>query len=438
MQQQRVVIGSGPDALRAAAVLASTGQSVTLLQEGISPSGLQNPYYPVGNGWMRIHDDDREVVEAVLGPVVEAPNPYRAILSKGRIYRLPMSPHHVPRLFESHAVLPAARSWLRARFRAVTIGLLGGGWEERSYRDWVERRMGGPAYHHVYRDYAQRRWGADAEQLSVNVARVHHFLPDPGPFQVAGGGYDGGLDNAKQRILDAGGRIETNVKIEGLSCDAGKVNAVLVNGDSFPIDGPLWAAVDAHTLCDWLGESASSSMRVDAESLRALPLCVVALKGEVDGLPDDLHVLDEGALFWRVVVPYGVEKTALFHITASRDLPPDAELISAVVESARRLGIGDFSIENASVEHIPRWQPQWIQNSHARQRRILDCLREFGVVLVGRSGTMSPMDPASEISFASKLAATSDPDQSELHRLHLDPPVRLNDLGARITHWIHR
>ena len=22
--------------------------------------------------------------------------------------------------------------------------------------------------------------------------------------------------------------------------------------------------------------------------------------------------------------------------------------------------------------------------------------------------------------------------------MHLDPPVRLNDLGARITHWVHR
>ena len=57
MAEKRLVIGSGPDGLRAAAVLASGGYSVTLLQEGATPSGLSRPNYPNDAGWMRVPDE---------------------------------------------------------------------------------------------------------------------------------------------------------------------------------------------------------------------------------------------------------------------------------------------------------------------------------------------------------------------------------------------
>jgi hypothetical protein len=165
---------------------------------------------------------------------------------------------------------------------------------------------------------------------------------------------------------------------------------------------------------------------------------VTALRGEVDGLPDELHVLDEGAPFWQVVVPYGIEKTAFFHTTFPNPdgLPPASELIRRCASSASVLGIGDFSEEDAHVEWLPRWMPIWRQGSHARYRRLLRIFQGMGIVGVGRSGAFSPMDPGTEIAFVHRLM--NDPDQPEAHRLLLDPPVRFEDLNARITRMIER
>src|SRR5687768_229121 len=119
MSGKRVVIGAGPDALRAAAARATAGRPVTLLQESATPSGLLHPRYPTGSGLMRVPADARALVEQVLGPVVEAPDPRRAVLSNGRRYRLPLAPHQVPRLLERRVRVPAALAWLTARLETA-------------------------------------------------------------------------------------------------------------------------------------------------------------------------------------------------------------------------------------------------------------------------------------------------------------------------------
>jgi hypothetical protein len=438
MAEKRLVIGSGPDALRAAAVLASGGFAVTLLQEGATPTGLTRPKYPNDAGWMRVSEQAWSRVEAVLGPVVEAPDPMRSVTCRGRRYRLPMRPHQVPRLLDGHVLLPAAKAWLKARAKTTSSDLLGGGQEERSYRDWVVRRMGGPAYHHLYRDYALRRWAWDPEDLSSALAQVHHAMPDTGPFQVAGGGYDEVLLTAQKVIRAAGGEILTGVKLTGIRVSEGRAVSVSTTTGDHDVEGNLWVALDPATTCRLLGEHCTEGMRVDAEHLPVAMAAVTALRGEVDGLPDELHVLDEGAPFWRVVVPYGIEKTAFFHTTffSASALPPASELIRRCVASASALGIGDFSEEGGHVEWLPRWVPIWRQNSHARLRRLLRIFQGLGIIGVGRSGAFSPMDPGTEIALVDRLMA--DPDQPEAHRLLLDPPVRLSDLNVGITRMIER
>lgn len=437
--QKQVVIGSGPDALRAAAALAATGQPVLFLQQASTPTGLRHPRLPNGTGWMRVPTEDRATVEAVLGPTVDAPDPLRAVMRRGHRYPLPLQRWQVGRLLERHARLPALQAWLRARTQNTSADLTGAGQEERSYDDWVVRRMGGPAYHHLYRDYARRRWGWEPTDLSASLARVHHASPDPGPFQVAGGGYDEVLLTAEQVIKQAGGEIVCDAQVEGLDFTDGRVSAVRAGGDAVAVDGIVWAAADSVTLCDWMGDAASTSMRVDASFLPMHDVAVIALRGEVDGLPDELHVLDERAPFWRVVVPYGIEKTALFHVV----LPDghqdnDAELIDQVLRSANEIGLDTFSGADAQIERLHAWQPAWRRNSHARLRRLLRALRPAGVVWVGRGGAFDDVDPGTEIRLAASYAGDPDPDQAEVHRLLLDPPVRSEDLAARITRLVER
>ena len=62
---------------------------------------------------------------------------------------------------------------VRARARRVKQRFVGGGFEERTYRDWVVQRFGDSAYFALYRDYAERRWGPP-ELTSVSAARVYH------------------------------------------------------------------------------------------------------------------------------------------------------------------------------------------------------------------------------------------------------------------------
>lgn len=435
----RVVIGAGPDALRTAAVLAAKGHVVTLLQQGETATGLRHPQLPTGTGWMRIPETEREIVESVLGPTVEAPDPLRAVTRRGHRYSLPLQRWQLARLLERHARLPALQAWIRARSRNTTADLTGTGQEERSYKDWVTRRMGGPAYHHLYRNYAQRRWAMEPDALSASTARVHHALPDPGPFQVAGGGYDEVLRTAENVIVRAGGSIQTGVQIHGFDLENGRVCQVRTSTGTVALDGSVWVCAPAETLCEWLGEHATVSMGVDASHLQMSDVAIVAVRGEVDGLADELHVLDESTPFWRVVVPYGVEKTALFHMTlSSDDQQTDAQLVDSVLEAANAIGLTTFSASGAKVERLSDWQPAWGMGNHTRLRRLLRTLRPMGVIWAGRAGAFADVDPATEICFAAALASDDDPDQAEIHRVLLDPPVRKEDLNAHITRLVER
>ena len=437
--EKRVVIGSGPDALRAAATLAAGGCAVTLLQHSDTPSGLRHPELPNGNGWMRIPTEDRATVEAVLGATVDAPDPHRAVTRRGHRYSLPMQRWQVPRLLEPHARIPAARAWMEARSRNTTADLTGAGQEERSYDDWVVRRMGGPAYHHLYRDYAQRRWGWEPSDLSAALARLCHGTPDPGPFQVAGGGYGEVLRTAARLITDRGGKIVTGARVEGLDFSEGRVSRVRTADGGIDVDGQVWASVDGSTLCGWMGEAATTSMQVDASHLPMHAVAVVALRGEVDGLADELHVLDESVPFWRVVVPYGVEKTALFHVVLpAGHQDDDPALIAEVQQAAAAIGLGTFRTEDAVVERLVSWQPAWRRNSHARLRRLLRSLEPLGVVWVGRCGAFGDIDPGTEIRLAAAYRGEQTPAQAEVHRTLLDPPVQQDDLAARITRMVER
>jgi len=220
------------------------------------------------------------------------------------------------------------------------------------------------------------------------------------------------------------------------------IRSVQLDGRVCEVDAPIWVAVDPIQSCDGLGDACTSSLRVDASYVRLFPSVAIALSGAVDDLPDELHVLDgePDVPFWRVSRPRGTQNIALFEITVPTQgavLDEDA-LLKQVVSAAARLGLGEFSKAGAFIERLEHWMPSWSRNSHARLRRTLRVWAPLGIVGVGRSGLFAELDPGEEVHLAMKMAEDVDPDQAEVHRLYLDPPNRLDDLGARITRWIVR
>ncbi len=437
---ERVVVGSGPDALLSAAVLAGAGLRPVLVLAGGPEGGLglRHPELPAGTGRMRLDEGDRALAERAVGALVEAPDPSRAVLAEGRVRRLPLSPAEVHRLFPREARVPAARAWARRRARLALNSLLGGGQEERTHRDWVVRRMGAVAWHHLYRGYAERRWGAPSERLGVAVARLFHGTPDPGPHLVAGGGPRVALEAARQAVLDAGGRV-IHAPVRGLVVADGRVAAVRAGDEEVPVDGPLWVAASPAVVAGWLGEALEPEVAHDAAKLVALPGARVALAGDAADLPEEVHVLDERAPFWRVVTPYGVERVAIFDYTGpAAGAVDDEALARRTAEAAAEVGLGRFTTEGARVERLADHAPLWRPGVHAVLRRVLLAWRRLGIVAVGRGGAFRDLDPGEVIGLAARYAGEDDPDQLEVHRQRLMPPVWREDLDARITRFVER
>lgn len=422
-------------------MLAAGGHRVRLFQAGDTPSGLTHPRLVVGTGRMRVAPPDRALTEEVLGALVEAPEADRAVLARGRMHRLPLSPAQVPALFDRRVAAHAASEWTRARARNAMHRFVGGGQEERTYADWVERRMGGVAAHHLYRPYARRRWGLDPKELSVSVARLFHGVADSGPHQVMGGGPQEALAHAEQVLRAAGGEIRTGVRVRALRVDGERVGTVILDdGEEIPVEGPLWVAEPYRRVVGWLRDAASTSLRFDAERQLTATLVEVALTGDTTRLHSEIHVLDAEAPFWRVVCPYGMEQTAIFHATAldGSTLGDDATLAEQFAQAARQLGLGHFSTEGSRVERLADWQPVWTPLCHVRSARLLRAFRRLGIVAVGRKGTFSFIDPGQEIALAARYRDEDDPDQKEAHRVMIDPPIRIDDLDARITRFVER
>jgi hypothetical protein len=431
----RVVIGAGTDGLRAAAALAATGEQVCLVQSTDTPHGLQFPDLPEGTGRLHISSDARAFVETVIGPVVEAPDLVRAIAVREQVHRLPLDLMAVPQLFDTASLQGVGLHFVRRRARNGLIPLTGGGQEERSYRQWVERRMGGPAYHHMYSDYASRRWGADGDNLSSSVARVHH---NPSEYstagQVSGGGPRAALDHAVSVIESHGGTIMCGANVKGLKVVDGTVVAVRVGRKNIVVDGPVWIARPPSVVASWLGDVLHSGLHVDARLLQTMDAVQVSMPIAEASSFDEIHLLGSDSPAWRLTQSYGGEFEAVYHCTVPSGTPaPDPSVLAAVGSS---LGLKGLEPAAAKVERLSEWNPLWAPLTHTRLRRLFLAFGELGVVSVGRRGTFSPICAGREIELAGRYAHSERPDQREALRSMLEPPVRSDDLNASFRDFI--
>lgn len=435
----RMVIGAGADGLRAAASLAVAGHAVLLLQQTATAHGRQIPELPVDVGRIYTDGAQRARVEAVLGPLVEAPDLVSGVVIRGGVHRLPLGIRAALQLFEPRAAPQVFGRWMECQFRNAIIPLTGEGREERTYGDWLTRRIGEAAMHHLFRSYAERRWGVPVETLSCTVARVAHGGTVARGGQVVGGGPAAALAHAQQIILDHGGEIRTQVSIDGLRVADGRVVSVRSDQGEISVEGPLWVARPPRIVANWLGEALPESLHRDAEYLMNADSVQVDMAGGPDNLPDVLHILDPSADFYRVVQTYGGERRWVFHTTRTADTcGQDLGLPKRFAQQAERLGLGRFDPDGARVERLVEHVPIWRSLVHPRLRRLALAWRSLGIVSVGGRGIFAPIGPGAEIVLASQYAEQLEPDQREAQRLLSDPPVLSGSLRTRFSDLLIR
>ena len=385
MRDARIVVGAGPDALDAAAELAATGAAVTLVLEPRAP---------------RLDATERAAT--------------RGVALGGRVVPLPMRKRDLVHLLGDAAPAVLA-GYARARLARLRRQLAGVGIEERTYEDWVRRRMGTEAHELLYAAYAERRFGAPTHELSVSVARLHHGARP---------------EVARTEPADTRGVDVRFAVVRRLAVEDGRVRRIDLDDGSIECDG-LWVARSPSTVAHWLGDALDPALRVDAPRLVADSAVRVVLEGDLQW--DEIHVLDRDAPYFRV---RRTNSGAAFHVRVAHDrTTDDSAIVDAVSRAASSLG--SFSPHGARVEITVDSAPRWLAGTHARLRRVLAAWSSLGIAGVGRSGTMSLVDRATEIAFARALSR-GETDQRELHRRLLDPPVRADDLDAKLLRFVER
>lgn len=431
MADAAVVVGGGADAARVAAAVAATGRPVVWVDTSTEESSAHDGSLPMDTpSWSergaRPSDPSRAAVEAVLGPLRAAPPHSTGLIARGSLHALPVAPWSVAGFFESGSRRTAARSWLRARARNGLASVVGGGQEERTYADWVVRRMGQPAYDALYADYAVRRWGRGGQDLAASLARMAH-----GP----GGRVGRVVPTASLGVPSAERLRELRVMrqsraVTGLEVSEGKVTAVhLANATSLPVLGGFYTTADPATVGGWLGRACPEAARHLAAGLASAPAWRVVLSHASGGVPAEIHVADPAPVWRFVRGPDGDQVVA--SITGSLEPSTPADVRDYAVQH----GVCDAACTSAEPVRWEGGQPAWGPVDFARLRPVLECWQALGIRAVGRGGTFAPIDPPAVVAHATSLTEERF-DLIEAHRQWVVPPAKADDLGARITRFV--
>lgn len=423
---QSVVLGGGPSGVRAAVALGAT-----LLEAEGQAGGVVHPSLGEDRGVSSV--DRAQSVDEGYGSAPRV-SLRQALLVKGKVVDLPLKRRQLPKMLQSGSAA-ALRDWAQTRGRRAAQSLLGGGHEERSYRDWVVHRHGEAAFRLLFSSWAARRFGAP-EQASVSLAHLHHALPATDLVGL-GRSPEAGWTSLVEGLAD----LRTWVGIEGIECDEGRAARVRTDEWTLDLEGPLFCAAPLPELAEWLGDELDPVLQREMRSLRCRHRLQVGLHCTTS-LPDEVHVLDD-APFFRIsrVEPLGGEPGLLVaHISCDDDHPlwasGEDRVAEEVVASFAALGLG--RAEAAGVQRLPDHDPCWrVDPWHPKHVRVAQAMAERSIFLVGRSAGFRWMDPGQELQYVSALKA--DPSSwHELQRTLLDPPVLPDEEHLSITRFLER
>ncbi len=418
-----MVLGLGPEVELVAAALRAAGESPRVLR---ADAGGDDEALAWAGGCWADADGPAGGLWADLRGGGSRPPPRVGLVLHGEVHALPLSALAAARALGKAGGGRPLRALGRAKAWNALADIVGGGQEERSYPDWVVRRLGQPLLELVYGPYAFTRWGVPASGLGAAVAQRHHggsaasgdpLLRPPAGDAVAG------------RLRAGGARVE-RVQVRALRVEGGAVRGVQLAGGEVPVSGRLWVVADPATVGRWLGGADPVEAHLPSASLQAADGWRVFTPG--GALP---HGLDElhcpGGPAWRV---QAVEGGLLWDLTAPLGAAP-ADPRAAVADQARALGLEPPG-SGARVCLLPQHQPVWSPGCHARLRRVALARAALGVVGVGRAGLFAPLDPPAVAAHAAALTEVPNDAAWELGRERSGLGVGDSELHASFRAFI--
>jgi hypothetical protein len=440
-----VILGGTPAALRAAAFLAGRGAAVRYLGvDATGPSPRSEAPFESGAFAVGRAPDDVPRLETVFGtlsPFV----PRRALLFEGRTWDLPLSPATLARMLGARGAARLAAGVVQARARRRLGNVFDMGLEERSYVDWLERRLGPVLVQRVFGPYARKRYGADPADLTAWLAWATHAGAGPVRYVTPAGTAAAREHAARDRILDAGGEILEGVAIEGVEVEKGRITGVCTDVGREHVDRLLLVDEAPRASTPWLPDDvAGEAWRFDAGRLDTAHEVRVTFAAALNDLPFELHVVDAHLPFWRVtrpsLLPEGhCDERVAVDLTLSGVDPLWCGTDGALAEAVRGAlsGLVDVELSGAVVARVRDGVPIHRLTSQPSLVRRLDVCDALGWVGVGARGAFRHLDPALELALLAGVLDTAPPDgravwQREVHRNLFERPVRL---PRRVSPW---
>ena len=327
----------------------------------------------------------------------------RSIYNHGERFSLPIKPWLLPRLVPDGALKNTGKQWLEAKTRSISSVIMGGGREERSYFDWVSRRMGEEVYRHIYSAYIYKRFGSSGAELSAGLARVLHF-GSSGKKQIV----YGAPKNSEQ--------VTWGCTFERFSIERNRITSVVINSEQHNVEGRLYIALPVTRILALL-PNVPKSIEVDAHHLRYQDQGMFLVEGENERAAA-IHYLDKDhPWIVRYCLPSG-DSLIWFDPEQEREAQEELERVGLTIKSRW--------IRSS-------WVPVWGKQSHFRYRRVAAFLESLGITLVGKRALYSQKSMPETIVLRLQHR---DLEISEFLRLHIDPPVRQEDLNASLLEWI--
>ena len=404
-----VLVSAGAGGGRIAHAIAASGRRVALVVPSGSPGGEAAPH-PAGPGLLL---DPGPSGEAVFGPLLPF-TPTHAVQVKGRTHTTPASRIEFARMIPGRRHAPAVAAWAAARVRFEVARLVGGGSEQRSYRDWLVSRFGQPAYDGLFAAYVARRFGP-AEEVVCGLGRLHQEVEAAWSVPAQGWGA------VAARLGEGVERVETAVL---------RVARDRVETADGAFEGRVFLDVAPAVVAEWIGGEVPAPVRDGAGRLRARTRVQVALRGG-DELPLMTHLLDGEAPWWRVLRPGLLPGGPAGLVFVEASLEPgdpllsldDAALPRAAAEALAAVGLPGFTPAELPVRRLPDHDAVWRPTHHTRLRHWLLALDELGLTPLGRLGLSARLDPGTETHLARAVLDEDGPGLRELVRVLVEPPV---------------